>query len=250
MPLELRFSTSSSAVTEDFGTGEPPWLNDLSQAWSFSSNDTDYGYSKNGNTAYIQYGQETSIWASNRFWAQSVEVLEQRTNADNSITATVKVQALFWKSRRVTNNAGYPVEYTISVNGSTIWTYSGQTTDTISKDNSTAQTFSVTVPAEERSSASALHIEVRYPQGQYDNNSFYVGLFLYNTNKKSFKPWAIRKSGIFKTLNRPSGIFQQRKNGWQDVSAQPANAVGKPVNAPHRVRKSGQWLGQGQIGQE
>ena len=98
-----------------------------------------------------------------------------------------------------------------------------------------------------------LNINVSYPDRQYSDNSFYVGMYLYNTNKKkpkTLKPWAIRKSGIFKTLNRPSGIFQQRKSGWQDISEQPANAVGQAVTAPHRIRQSGQWIGQGQIGQE
>lgn len=250
MPLQLKFSTSTSANVENFGTGVPPWTEAYANAWRFSG-DTDYGYMTNGNTTYIQYGQnDPSVWASMRFWGESVEILEETTNVDNSITAKIRVKALFWWSKRVSSNAGYRVDYDIRVNGQSIWTFSGYTTDEVIKNNESSQEFTVTIPAEENSSASALNINVSYPNGEYTNNSFYVGLFLYNTNKKSFKPWAIRKSGIFKTLNRPSGIFQQRKSGWQDVSAQPANAVGKPVSATHRVRKSGEWLGQGQIGQQ
>lgn len=251
MPLELKFSTSTSANVENFGTGVAPWTQAYANAWQFSSADTDYGYMRNGNTTYIQYGQnDPSVWASMRFWGESVEILEETTNADNSITAKIRVKALFWWSKRVSSNAGYRVDYDIKVNGRSIWTFSGYTTDEVIKNDESSQEFTVTIPAEENSSASALNINVSYPNGEYTNNSFYVGLFLYNTNKKSFKPWAIRKDGVFKTLNRPSGQFQQRKGGWQDVSEQPANAVGQPVSAPHRVRKSGQWLGQGQIGQE
>lgn len=251
MPLELKFSTSTSANVENFGTGVAPWTQAYANAWQFSSDDTDYGYMTNGNTTYIQYGQnDPSVWASMRFWGESVEILEETTNADNSITAKIRVKALFWWSKRVSSNAGYRVDYDIKVNGRSIWTFSGYTTDEVIKNDESSQEFTVTIPAEENSSASALNINVSYPNGDYTNNSFYVGLFLYNTNKKSFKPWAIRKDGVFKTLNRPSGQFQQRKGSWQDVSGQPANAVGKNVATPHRVRKSGQWLGQGQIGQQ
>lgn len=251
MPLQLRFATSTNANIEYFGTGVPAWTQTYSGAWRFAKSDTDYGYMTNGNTTYIQYGHnDPSIWASMRFWGQSVEVLEEKTNADNSITAKIRVKALFWWSKRVSSNAGYRVDYDIKVNGRSIWSFSGYTTDEVIKNEESSQEFTVTIPAEERSSASALNISVNYPNGEYPNNNFFVGVFLYNTNKKSFKPWAIRKSGIFKTLNRPSGIFQQRKGGWQDISAQPSNAVGQAVTAPHSVRKSGQWIGQGQIGQQ
>lgn len=251
MPLQLRFATSTNAVVENFGTGIPDWTQAYSGAWRFANSSTDYGYMTNGNTTYIQYGHnDPTVWASMRFWGESVEVLEEVTNPDNSITAKIRVKALFWWSKRVSSNAGYRVDYDIKVNGQSIWSFSGYTTDEVIKNEESSQEFTVTIPAEERSSASALNISVTYPNGEYPNNNFFVGVFLYNTNKKSFKPWAIRKSGIFKTLNRPSGIFQQRKSGWQDISAQPSNAVGQAVSAPHSVRRGGQWIGQGQIGQE
>lgn len=251
MALELKFSTSTSAKIENFGTGVPGWTEAYSNAWHFSNADTDYGYMTNGNTTYIQYGHnDPSVWASMRFWGESVEVIEERTNPDNSITAKIRVKALFWWSKRVSSNAGYRVNYDIKVNGKTVWSFSGYTTDEVIKNDEVTQEFTVTVLPEERSSASALNINVTYPNGEFENNNFYVGIFLYNNFKKAVKPWAIRKSGIFKTLNRQSGFFKQRKDGWKDVSGQPTTAVGKSVSAPHRIRKSGQWLGQGQIGQQ
>lgn len=251
MALELKFSTSTNTKIENFGTGVPAWLEAYANAWQFSKADTDYGYMTNGNTTYIQYGHnDPSIWASMRFWGESVEVIEERTNPDNSITAKIRVKALFWWSKRVSSNGGYRVEYDIKVNGRTVWSFNGYTTDEVIKNDEVAQEFTVTVAPEERSSASALNINVTYPNGEFDNNNFYVGIFLYNNFKKAIKPWAIRKGGIFKTLNRQSGFFKQRKDGWKDVSGQPTNTVGKPVSSPHRIRKSGQWLGQGQIGQE
>ena len=251
MALELKFSTSTNAKIENFGTGVPAWTEAYANAWQFSKADTDYGYMTNGNTTYIQYGhRDPSIWASMRFWGQSVEVLEERTNPDNSITAKIRVKALFWWSKRVSSNGGYRVDYDIKVNGRTVWSFSGYTTDEVIKNDEVAQEFTVTVAPEERSSASALNINVTYPNGEFPDNNFYVGIFLYNNFKKAIKPWAIRKAGVFKTLNRQSGFFKQRKDGWKDVSAQPTTAVGKSVSAPHRIRKSGQWLGQGQIGQQ
>ena len=251
MALELKFSTSTNAKIENFGTGVPAWTEAYANAWQFSKADTDYGYMTNGNTTYIQYGhRDPSIWASMRFWGQSVEVIEERTNPDNSITAKIRVKALFWWSKRVSSNGGYRVDYDIKVNGRTVWSFSGYTTDEVIKNDEVAQEFTVTVAPEERSSASALNINVTYPNGEFDNNNFYVGIFLYNNFKKAIKPWAIRKGGIFKTLNRQSGFFKQRKDGWKDVSGQPTNAVGKSESSPHRIRKSGQWLGQGQIGQQ
>lgn len=251
MPLQLKFSTSTNANIEYFGTGVPAWTEAYANAWRFSKSDTDYGYMTNGNTTYIQYGHDDpSIWASMRFWGESVEVLEEVTNPDNSITAKIKVKALFWWSKRVSSNAGYRVDYDIKVNGRSIWSFSGYTTDEVIKNEESSQEFTVTIAPEERSSASALNISVTYPNGEYPNNNFYVGVFLYNTNKKSFKPWAIRKAGIFKTLSRPSGFFKRRNSTWQDKSEQVQTLVGKEGSAPHKVRRGGKWLGQGKIGQD
>lgn len=249
MALELRFSTSTNANIENFGTGIPAWTEAYANAWHFSRSDTDYGYMTNGNTTYIQYGHnDPSIWASMRFWGQSVELLEERINPDNSITAKIRVKALFWWSKRVSNNAGYRVNYDINVNGKTIWTFNGLTTDEVIKNTEAVQEFTVTVLPEERSSASALNINVTYPNGEFPNNNFYVGVFLYNNFKKSIKPWAIRKAGTFKSLNRSSGFFKRRSGSWQDKSAQPYNAINKEGSASHKIRKSGKWLGQGKIG--
>lgn len=249
MALELRFSTSTNANLQNFGTGVPAWTEAYSNAWHFDRSDTDYGYMTNGNTTYIQYGHnDPSVWASMRFWGQSVEVLEERTNPDNSITAKIRVKALFWWSKRVSSNAGYRVNYDIKVNGKTVWSFSGYTTDEVIKNDEAVQEFTITVLPEERSSASALNINVAYPNGEFDNNNFYVGVFLYNNFKKSIKPWAIRKAGVFKSLNRASGFFKRRSGSWQDKSAQPFNAINKEGSATHKVRKSSKWLGQGKIG--
>lgn len=63
------------------------------------------------------------------------------------------------------------------------------------------------------------------------------------------KPWAVRKSGTFKTHNRPSGWFKIRKSGsWVDKSKQKKSDVNQTNRGVHRIRKSGSWKGQNKIG--
>lgn len=250
MPLQLKFATSTNANIEHFGTGVPGWTQAYANAWRFSKSDTDYGYMTNGNTTYIQYGQnDPSVWASMRFWGESVEVLEERTNSDNSITAKIRVKALFWWSKRVSSNAGYRVNYDIKVNGRSIWSFSGYTTDEVIKNTEASQEFTVTIPAEQRSSASALNIDVTYPNGEYSNNNFYVGIFLYNTNKRTIKPWAIRKSSVFKSLNRTTGFTRIRKsNNWTDKSEEQYSDINSENRGTSRIRRNSKWLGQNRIG--
>lgn len=67
--------------------------------------------------------------------------------------------------------------------------------------------------------------------------------------KKDFKPMAIRKSSVFKTLNVPSGFIHKRASGsWVDVSTTPDGSQGQPNQGTHRIRKASQWLGQNKIG--
>lgn len=65
----------------------------------------------------------------------------------------------------------------------------------------------------------------------------------------SFKPWAIRKSNDFKTLDVPSGFFKIRKGGnWADKSEMSLGDVNKENAGSARIRKSGKWRGQNRIG--
>lgn len=65
------------------------------------------------------------------------------------------------------------------------------------------------------------------------------------------KPWAIRKSGVFKTHNRPSGYTKIRKSGtFVDKSEILESDVNQPNNGSSRIRKSGSFVGQNSIGQQ
>lgn len=64
-----------------------------------------------------------------------------------------------------------------------------------------------------------------------------------------FRPWAIRKSGSFKSLNASSGFLKIRKSGtWQDIAKYSFDKVGKENQGSSRIRKSGKWVGQGKWG--
>lgn len=65
------------------------------------------------------------------------------------------------------------------------------------------------------------------------------------------KPWAIRKSNVWKTLDRTSGFFKIRKSGsYVDKSNTATSTVYKVNEGTHRIRKSGQWRGQNRIGND
>lgn len=67
----------------------------------------------------------------------------------------------------------------------------------------------------------------------------------------NIKPWAIRKSGVFKTHNRPSGYMKIHKSGtFVDKSEILESDVNQPNKGSSRIRKSGSFVGQNKIGQQ
>lgn len=242
----LRKEFKSSDNNAQIFSGEPRWLNNLGNAWDFS-NDQDYGIAEVGNTIYIQYGQRTSKWASNRFWAYDIELSDETLNEDNSISVNAKITPKFWKSINVTPGAGVSVNYDISIAGKSVWTYSGNTQDIISKSSTEPYTIVLKVNPKSYTSDTAVKISVNYPNGEYGDNYIYVGLFLYNDKEKdtSFKPWTIRKSGVFKTLNNSKGHFYIRVPTWKDISK---NKTKGKEEGNNRIRKNSKWLGQSKAG--
>lgn len=88
-------------------------------------------------------------------------------------------------------------------------------------------------------------IEVRGDEPAQRHQNIYTREIVIST----FKPWAIRKSGDFKTLDVASGFFKIRKsNNWNDKSEMSLSDVNKTNAGPARVRKNGTWKGQGKLG--
>lgn len=75
--------------------------------------------------------------------------------------------------------------------------------------------------------------------------------FLYNKVKKLIRPWAIRKSGTWKSLQTLNTRFKIRKSGnWKTMPDENVESakVGQANYSPSRIRKSGTWKAQGKVG--
>lgn len=249
--LQMRLFVNPAEAFDNFGEGVPQWYNNWGNSWGFSSAGHNYGMSRSGSDIFIQYGQKIRLWATNRFFIYSAEILNERINNDNSITARIRLTPKQWTSAMVNPGRGVNVVYDTTIGGRRAWTHVGRSTDVFTKGALEPYEVDVTIPPKGTSQMAALHIRVTYPQGEYGSNETGVGIELYNPLENKIKPWAVRKSGIFKTLSRPSGFFRIRKsNTWVDKSWQIMADIRKPNAGSSRIRKGGIWLGQNKIGEE
>ena len=226
----------SSGLLRTF-QGVPQWLNNWTNSWTLNLNgEVGYGYSENGNTIYLQYGAYEIGWASIRYWAYRLEIVEETLNPDNSITAKIDVTPLLWESTEAPSRAdGYVVDYNIKVNGQVVWTYHGLTIDDISKPQASPITITTTIQPETYFTGSLLELSVSYPNGEAPSSSSTMGYRVYNPNPK-YKPWGLRKV-VWKSLT--AGWFKKRTSGsWQD----------KGQITQNKIRKSGTWKNQGKLG--
>ena len=82
--LKKIFDVSTSAKIKDMGGKNPPWLDNYEKSnWALDGQD--YYYWLPGDKAYIQYGENAQLWASARFYGESLSVDTEETQDDNSI---------------------------------------------------------------------------------------------------------------------------------------------------------------------
>lgn len=251
--IEIKFTLDTDSNSKQEANGVPSWypshVADKSYWWNDGGTTTDYFYSINGNDMFIQYGQNTSIWAACRHFVQSLRIEEQKENPDGSILVKGEVVPILFASHKTDYAlSGVQVQYSISIQGKTIWTLSGSTTDEWQKDSNVSVPIEVTVKPGETYTGTAMQIKIVYPNHEYEDSNTLVGLSLYNPVPPTYKPMAIRKSNSFKTLNRDSGFIKIRKsNQWEDKSSEtyPEGQEGKGKN---RIRKKNVWKQQSKIG--
>ncbi|MGX7211721.1 hypothetical protein [Enterococcus innesii] len=254
MPIEKRFYiSSSSAVVRNMGNVVPAWSGNYTRSnwWHDGLTATDYFYSINNNSLFLQYGQNISLWATSKFFGQTVVIESETENANGSITATVSVTPNFFASRSTAFAAatGVSVRWTIRVNNVVVYTFNGLTNAEFTNGNAATQRFTVTVDPQQTYTGTALTLEVQYPNGEFNNSTVTTGFSLFNPNPISFRPWGIRKSNIFRTLDQDSGFFNIRKSGtWQEVPKMGFNQQGVANQGTSRIRKSNTWVGQSKIG--
>lgn len=245
MALQKRFYVSSNVVAINKGNVVPPWNGNYNKSnwWYDGLDTTSYFYSISGDSAYIQYGQNlgTVPWASARFFGETVSITSETPNDDGSITATVSVRPDFFAIRNTDFAAptGFNIVYTISVNGTNVFNYTGSTIDEISQGSQGAVVFPVRVEPEKETAASAMKVSIVYPNGEYPNSETTVGLSLYNPTPPTYKPNGVNLSGTFKKINQTNGFNQVRIGGvTEDISNESIATIGQNAGS-NRVRVNG-----------
>lgn len=245
--LEKRFvarvENSDSTLTNK-GTSVPPWFPNLEISSWYSDSSTSFFYNVvSEKDVYVQYGKNVTGWASARFFGQTVEVLNEVENDDGSITATVKVQANFFRGRKnELSSGGYRVNYKITINGQTMYDFSGSTTSNFDQNSRTPIEFSVTLQPEELNESTTFKVDVEYPDGQFTRGSITIGLALYNPNPPTYVPMSIRKGNNWRDLDTNNGKIRIRKgSSWVDKSEENNNTSKQVNQGKNRIRKNSQW---------
>lgn len=243
----------------DKGAVVPPWFGDYSNKAKWytdgvpASGPTNGFYnlisSTNSVHEYIQYGQNTDGWAGTRFIDETVTVTSQTTNADGTISVqgTVNVGPI---GAYPTDHIKTPVrvQYTVTVNGVVIHRHEGNTGDAYLELGSPAtQNFNVTVPAQGASDATSVKLDWVYPDHEFPDAHFVLGVELYNPTPPTYVPFALRDGNSWKGLNNHNGFIKVRNgaNGsWVDKGDESTATSMQPNTGHNRVRNgaNGTWL--------
>lgn len=255
MPIQLRPTTQALNV-HDKGTSVPPWYGDYANKAKW---DTD-GQPASGPTngfynlvttsatkvqEFIQYGQNTIGWAGTRFIDETVTVTSQTDLSDGSIHVVGNIH--------IGPIAAYPtdhlttpvnVNYTVTVNGKVVHQRSGKTGDSyLENANPQDVAFDVTVAPETESVATTMRLDWVYPNHEYPDSHFVLGVALYNPTPPTYVPMAIRKSGSYKSLNKNNGFIRIRHSGsWVNKGEENSNTQKHENTGHNRIRRSSKFL--------
>lgn len=245
MTLEKRIIATGDAVLEDKGTAIPSWVGDESNKskW-FSSTNThvDWFFAVNTDTAYLQYGQNVSLWAGCRHLIYSASVVSETINADNSITAKVALSITkYTKNNTDFAAGGVRVIENITLGGKLVFVREGNTTDEFVQTsfNNTPQTVTVTIPPQGTNNFAALVVNNDYPDGEFENNNVTVGFQLYNPLPNQYVSGTVKNNGQWYSNNK-HGKRNKRKisTGWADIPKQNVDTMGQKDKGNERVKKA------------
>lgn len=238
------FYVNEQSPSENKGNNEPTWLNNIDNKSTWYSGSANFFYNiVNDDTVYIQYGKNESGWASGRFFAQYVKIINETENTDGSISADVEFQTLFFKGRKSDFSvAGFDVIYTITVDDIEQYNFSGNTYADFDKPAQDKVIAPVTVQPQEESIQFTLKIKIEYPNGELSTQIINAGFSLFNPNPRTYRPMAIRKSGSWKDLDSNNGVIEIRKSGtWVDKSLENRDTSRQINEGKNRIRINGQW---------
>lgn len=203
--LERTFDVDATDVgIEDKGKGVPNWYKNGTSNynnWWKGSDNTFYFYSVDGNTVYIQYGQNAEGWASTIFIVQEIDAKETN-KGNNSIEVDGNVIVKMLDSV-VTEYAGAGVQARtqVTLNGTTIKDKTGMTNKGSTLDGEKTVSIKETVDPQDTSDSTQLTMKNSYPNGEYPNSSVTLGLTLFNPNLPQYIPMAIRLGDKWQELD-------------------------------------------------
>lgn len=204
--LERTFSVDgSSGSVKDKGSTIPQWydegIDDYANWWK-DSDDTYYFYSMKDNKVYIQFGQNAEGWASTIFIVQELDVSEDE-QGDGSIKFDGQVNVEMVDSV-VTEfaAAGVKAHTKVTLNGQTIKDSTGMTNKGSKLGGTKSVDISDTIDPQETYTRTRLKFQNSYPNGEYENTSFEIGLTLENPNLPQYIPMAIRLDDEWEELGK------------------------------------------------
>lgn len=228
--LRPQFYVSSSIRAVDKGGSVPPWYGNVNNKsnWYAGTPEFDYYFYNvvdNGSTdnyvnytVYIQYGHNSTGWATAKFFVYSVygSVSYIGTQRDKLFNANVTLNS-FWS--RQTNYAagGVSVVWDVTIFGQSVSGFTGTTTTEFTYNPNTNRQSNITVPYNGYITQTCLGVSVRYPNGEYPNSNIQLGVALYNDIEPYYYPFATRpyaNNGRLVSLNDlPERTIAVRRNG-------------------------------------
>lgn len=207
--LTKSFSASSDdAKIKKRENGKPQWYTDGTDSyrnWWGDDEETEYFYSIDGNTIYIQYGQNKPDWASAIFIIEEVDYNETK-NEDRSID--VEGEITIKKLDSVTTQYagdGVRSKTTFTLNGEVIKESEGYSNKSSQLSEPKSVKFSETIEPGDKSKSTKLKMENTYPDGEYNDVTVTMGMSLENENKSQYIPMAIRINGNWRSLDQRGG---------------------------------------------
>lgn len=262
MAIQLRPSTSALNV-HNKGNGVAPWYGDYANKakwWADgvpASGNTNGFYSLVTTSAtvvqeYIQYGQNTDGWAGTRFIDEKVTVTGTTENADGStqVTGNITIGPI---ASYPTDHLKTPVNvhYTVTVNGTVVHDRVGKTGDAyLENANPQIIPFNTTVQPQTESQVTNVRLDWVYPDHEYPDSHFVLGVSLYNTNVPSYYPDTVIKAGTSWTVNdneNRMGRVIRSGTTWSNIPKLPNNLANKEnAHAGQQYYNSGNaWVQSG-----
>lgn len=245
--IQRKFYTSSSTVAKNKGTGIPSWYPDLANksTWDYDgTTTTDWFYYSHDKDVYLQYGENTSIWAGCRHYVYSVRVNSETQNDDGSIHVSGQVQMIVAGMHNTDFAAGgASVQTKIKIGGKQVYAFNGNTNNEWQTDQFTNNpvSFDVTIQPSQTYDGTTLEISNVYPNHEFNDNTIKVGFALFNPNPPSYTPCGVKQSE-WKSCNRNNKANKKKASGSWVVLAEENLGTELHENTGHvRCKQENKW---------